>query len=128
MRGHHDLLGQLIRVGALAALVAAIAWAAGSASRVSEPGHASGVAVYPTDLDRELRRCQSLKPEQLADDEACGRAWAESRRRFLAPGDRESEPSVTAPAGTPQPSMSPTKDLRRLGESHTSAAPGRRSE
>lgn len=41
-------------------------------------------------LRAELRRCQSIGVE-AASDRACLRAWAENRRRFLAPGARPME-------------------------------------
>jgi conjugative transfer region protein TrbK len=125
---HRDLPAQLIRIGAFAALVAAIAWAASSASKDAAPNSASPPKAYSTDLDRELARCRTVTPEEVAAGESCRRAWAENRRRFLAPSKSVDEPSVpVAPTSTSQPTTS-TKDQSRLGEGRASTAPGRRSE
>ncbi len=48
-------------------------------------------AVNP--LQAELLRCQSLG-EAGPRDQACLRAWAESRRRFLTPGTANSQSEV----------------------------------
>lgn len=65
---------------------------------------ASITALSP--LAAELERCRTLRPESPRD-EACNRAWAESRRRFLgnattpsAPLGLELIPSQPAPAQT----------------------------
>src|SRR3546814_12517089 len=50
-------------------------------------------------LRTELFRCQALG-EAGPRDPACRRAWAENRRRFLAPGSRPAGrlPDATAPS------------------------------
>ncbi len=56
------------------------------------------VVTAATDpLLAELRRCQSIG-QAGASDASCLRAWAENRRRFLAPGARpEARISNSAP-------------------------------
>jgi conjugative transfer region protein TrbK len=130
MQRQRDLLGQVLRIGALAALTGAISWAANSASKDPRPGAAVSPTIHPSNaLDRELARCKFARPEQAAGDEACRRAWAEHRRRFITAGNCETEPSVGAvPASAAQPSSVPSKDQSRLGESRPSTSLGRRSE
>jgi conjugative transfer region protein TrbK len=61
-------------------------------------------AIAPFDpLRAELRRCQLLG-EAGAGDPTCLRAWAENRRRFLAPGSR---PMERLPEPGPTPDLDP---------------------
>ncbi len=55
------------------------------AARARDNGAAVPVATDP--LFGALRRCQLLG-QAAAADAACLRAWAENRRRFMAPGAR----------------------------------------
>ena len=82
----------LARIGAVIFIAIAITMTAIEMSRPPEPAR-EGPAVITnpaatTDpLLIELRRCQSLG-QAGASDPDCLRAWAENRRRFLAPGAR----------------------------------------
>jgi conjugative transfer region protein TrbK len=80
------------RIGAATFVALAITATAIEASRKEEaPARAFAPAVVQTDpLRVELARCQLLG-EGGARDPACLRAWAENRRRFLAPGSRPME-------------------------------------
>lgn len=82
----------LARIGAVIFIAIAITMTAIEMSRPPEP--ASEVPAVVADpsattdpLLIELRRCQSLG-QVGASDPDCLRAWAENRRRFLAPGAR----------------------------------------
>ena len=67
----------------------------------------------PDPLRVELSRCQSIGMA-AAGDSACLRAWAENRRRFLAPGARP-EAAIEAPSS--QNISSPASNGNvRLGE------------
>lgn len=82
----------LARIGAVIFIAIAITMTAIEMSHAPEPAReVPAVAVDPlaaTDpLLIELRRCQSLG-QAGASDPDCLRAWAENRRRFLAPGAR----------------------------------------
>ena len=82
----------LARVGAIIFIAIAITMTAIEMSRAPEPAREGPTAIADpastTDpLLIELRRCQSLG-QAGASDPDCLRAWAENRRRFLAPGAR----------------------------------------
>lgn len=94
----------LARIGAVIFIAIAITMTAIEMSRPPEPAReASAVVAHPTaatdPLLIELRRCQSLG-QAGASDPDCLRAWAENRRRFLAPGARPA--ARIADAATPQ--------------------------
>ena len=97
----------LARAGALAfALVAILATAIefGREEEASPPlPHAPGAAADP--LRGELVRCQLLSEAGIRDT-ACLRAWAENRRRFMAPGARVLE-------RLPAAALSSAEDLMR---------------
>ena len=82
----------LARIGAIIFIAIAITMTAIEMSRPPEPAREVPAAVVDpsatTDpLLIELRRCQSLGASGASDPD-CLRAWAENRRRFLAPGAR----------------------------------------
>ncbi len=83
----------LARIGAIAFVAIAITMTAiqmRDASKASPSRESTTAAVIEPDVDPlrgELIRCQSLGAAG-ASDAACLRAWAENRRRFLAPGSR----------------------------------------
>ncbi|BCI71992.1 hypothetical protein SPKIRA_28220 [Sphingomonas paucimobilis] len=82
----------LARIGAVIFIAIAITMTAIEMSRPPEPAREEPAAIAdsPATADPlliELRRCQSLG-QAGASDPDCLRAWAESRRRFLAPGAR----------------------------------------
>lgn len=92
------------RIGAVIFIAIAITMTAIEMARVPEaPRDAAPPArseVQPNDpLLLELRRCQALGAEG-ASDRDCLRAWAENRRRFLAPGARPAARAAEDP--TPQ--------------------------
>jgi conjugative transfer region protein TrbK len=71
-------------------------------------------AAAPADpLRAELRRCQSIGVD-AASDRNCLRAWAENRRRFLAPGARPRErldaPEATRPTAPDEAQVAPCED------------------
>ena len=82
----------LARIGAVIFVAIAITMTAIEMSRAPEPPRAEPAAVADTtatdpQLIELLRRCQSLGASGASDPD-CLRAWAENRRRFLAPGAR----------------------------------------
>ena len=81
----------LARIGAIVFVAIAITMTAIEMARPPEPMREAPVSVAETTatdpLLIELRRCQSLG-QAGASDPDCLRAWAENRRRFLAPGAR----------------------------------------
>lgn len=82
----------LARIGAVIFVAIAITMTAIEMSRSPEPARevSATVADTPASVDPlliELRRCQSIG-QAGASDPGCLRAWAENRRRFLAPGAR----------------------------------------
>lgn len=93
----------LARIGAIVFVAIAITMTAIEMSRGPEPAREEPAAVAEksaTDpLLIELRRCQSLG-QAGASDQNCLRAWAENRRRFLAPGARPA--ARIADRATPQ--------------------------
>lgn len=82
----------LARIGAIIFIAIAITMTAIEMSRPPGPAR-EGPAALPDSsaaadpLLIELRRCQSLG-QAGATDSDCLRAWAENRRRFLAPSGR----------------------------------------
>ena len=74
----------LIRAAAIGLAALAIMRAAVELSGIDPSRSLAGDAISTSSdtFDRELERCRHLAPEQ-ANDTACRRAWAESRRRFL---------------------------------------------
>ena len=93
----------LARIGAIIFVAIAITMTAIEMSRPPEPVREASVVIAETSatdpLLMELRRCQSLG-QAGASDPDCLRAWAESRRRFLAPGARPA--ARIADQATPQ--------------------------
>ena len=87
----------VVRIGAVAFVAAAIT-ASAMQARMS-PGPAeqdlavASISAKADPLRTELVRCQSLGAAGASDHD-CLRAWAENRRRFLAPGSR---PEATLP-------------------------------
>ena len=83
----------LARIGAIVFVAIAITMTAiqmRDASKASPSPESTHVAVIEPDADPlrdELIRCQAIGAAG-ASDTACLRAWAENRRRFLAPGSR----------------------------------------
>ena len=81
----------LARIGAVIFIAIAITMTAIEMSRAPEPPRAASAAVADTSatdpLLIELGRCQSIGAAGASDPD-CLRAWAENRRRFLAPGAR----------------------------------------
>jgi conjugative transfer region protein TrbK len=95
----HDITAWL-RVGAIGFAVLAAAATTIEEGR-EEKGSAPAASSSPTHdpLAAELERCNALTPAS-GRDEACERAWAENRRRFL--GTRQHV------AGRPHSSVQPT--------------------
>ncbi|PZR30198.1 putative entry exclusion protein TrbK-alt [Caulobacter segnis] len=90
----------LARLGAIVFVAIAITMTAIEMARAPEPprGESAAIADISASTDPlliELRRCQSLG-QAGASDADCLRAWAENRRRFLAPGAR---PAARIPDG-----------------------------
>jgi conjugative transfer region protein TrbK len=82
----------LARIGAVIFVAIAITMTAIEMSRSPEAGRDGARVARPAGaladpLLAELQRCQMLGASG-ATDPSCLRAWAENRRRFLAPGAR----------------------------------------
>ncbi len=82
----------LARIAAVVFVAIAITMTAIEMSRTSAPPRPASAAqteaMRPEDpLLIELRRCQSIGAAGASDPD-CLAAWAENRRRFLAPGAR----------------------------------------
>lgn len=76
----------LVRFAAIAIVAVIVIIAIGEASRTDVPNLPIVPALTESDpLAAELLRCRTITAEQLAADDSCRRAWAESRRRFFAP-------------------------------------------
>jgi len=88
----------VVRIGAVAFVAVALTVSAlqvRMSSGTVEPDRAAAPLAAGADpLRLELVRCQSIGAAG-ATDQDCLRAWAESRRRFLAPGSR---PAAVLPA------------------------------
>jgi conjugative transfer region protein TrbK len=87
----------VVRIGAVAFVAIALTVSALQISMSSgsvEPDRAAPLAAGSDPLRPELARCQSIGAAG-ATDRDCLRAWAENRRRFLAPGSR---PASALPA------------------------------
>lgn len=88
----------LILVGVIVA--AAAAWMATQDRSAPATSVALESSVASDPLKSEFERCQLLG-EAGAHDPACLSAWAENRRRFLAPDRRPAAPNpAAAPAAT----------------------------
>jgi len=91
----------LARLAAIAFVAIAITATAIEMNRKEEPAEpwASAPPASPRSdpLRDELARCRSLG-EAGSRDPSCRRAWAENRRRFLAPSSRPAEHLPEAPA------------------------------
>lgn len=79
-------IGAVIFV-AIAITMTAIEMSRGQQARPEEPRVAPVAVLTDDPLLIELRRCQLLGAAGGSDPD-CLRAWAENRRRFLAPGSR----------------------------------------
>lgn len=98
----------VVRIGAVA-FVAVVITASAMQARMS-PGPVeqdltvASISAKADPLRAELVRCQSLGAAG-ADDHVCLHAWAENRRRFLAPGARPEEtlPTMNAATGEADP-------------------------
>ena len=93
----------LARIGAIIFVAIAITMTAIEMARAPEPMREAAAPVAETPatdpLLIELRRCQSIGAAGASDPD-CLRAWAENRRRFLAPGARPA--ARIADGATPQ--------------------------
>ena len=92
-----------LRAGGVAFAVLALAASAVEVSREEKESVAPAPVRAARDpLEIELERCNSVVPTSGRDD-ACERAWAENRRRFLgashlsasAPAAAAGQPSIT---------------------------------
>lgn len=79
-------IGAVIFV-AIAITMTAIEMSRSQQARTEEPRVAPAAVLTDDPLRIELRRCQLLGAAGGSDPD-CLRAWAENRRRFLAPGSR----------------------------------------
>ena len=98
----------VVRIGAVAVVVVVITASAMqarmSSGRVDHDLTVASISATAAPLRAELVRCQSLGAAG-ADDHECLRAWAENRRRFLAPGARPETalPTMSAASRDPDP-------------------------
>ena len=88
----------LILVGVI--LAAAAAWMAMKDRSTATASAASESLVATDPLKTEFERCQLLG-EAGAHDPDCLSAWAENRRRFLAPDRRPAAPNPGAASAVP---------------------------
>lgn len=94
----------LARIGAVIFIAIAITMTAIEMSRAPEPAREAPAVVNDPSATADpllikLRRCQSIGAAGASDPD-CLRAWAENRRRFLAPGARPA--ARIADGATPQ--------------------------
>ena len=94
----------LARIGAIVFVAIAITMTAIEMARApgpprEEPPAVADISAATDPLLIELRRCQALGAAGASDTD-CLRAWAENRRRFLAPGARPA--ARIADGATPQ--------------------------
>ena len=91
----------LARLGALVFVaVAILATAVEFGRKEVEPSPLPSASIgEPDPLRVELVRCQMLGEAGIRDT-ACLRAWAENRRRFMAPGARSMERLSETPPST----------------------------
>ncbi len=88
----------LILIGVI--LAGAAAWMV-TADQPTSPERRSAASLVAADpLRAEFARCQGLG-EAGAHDPACLSAWAENRRRFLAPDRRTATPTPGAASAVP---------------------------
>lgn len=114
----------IARIGALAFAAVAITMTAIE----MRAGHQTSLDPIPAAVSRpgndpllgEMLRCQSMG-QAAASDEACLRAWAENRRRFLAPGGRR-ETSLPDRVGPPPTPSGVTRPVPESGEAAMPAA------
>lgn len=106
MPGEHDPLRLIINIGAIVVLLAVVVMDVCALSDGSVSNPISLAIAHPADtLPRELERCLTITPEQLASDDACQRAWAKNRRHFFALDNHPPEPSAkNIPASPSRPS------------------------
>lgn len=93
----HDVVSLLLRAATLALVAAAIALAVNQ-SRHDDENAVLPAAVLVDPLAAELARCRTITPEQNAADGTCRRAWAENRRRFIAPSSSRPDTLINDPA------------------------------
>lgn len=91
----------ILRIGAAALVVLAVAAAAIELGRDRDAASPTASSVEqgvttPHALQHEVYRCQALGGAG-ARDEACLRAWAESRRRFLGGSGQDVKDPSSAP-------------------------------
>ena len=97
---HANDMTRLLRAGGIALAVLALAASAIEVSRkerVAAPPVPAAAALDP--LAVALGRCNTVTPAEPRD-EACERAWAENRRRFLGPTRAVPGAGATQPATT----------------------------
>jgi conjugative transfer region protein TrbK len=129
MPGEPDPLRLIINIGAIVVLLAVVVMDVRALSDGSVSNPASLATAHPADaLSRELERCRTITPEQLASDDACQRAWAKNRRRFFALDNHPPEPSAkNIPASPSQPSATSPENNNQIDLGHPST-PKPRSE
>ena len=89
-----------LRAGGIAFAVLALAASAVEVGREGRGAAAPIPAIAARDpLVAELQRCNTVTPTS-GRDEACERAWAENRRRFLG-ASRQTSPVPAVPASQP---------------------------
>jgi conjugative transfer region protein TrbK len=105
----------LARIAAVVFVAIAITATAIEMGRPREPAErwesSTPAPVVSDPLRDELLRCQALG-EGGPRDPSCLRAWAENRRRFLAPGSRPTERLPAASDGSPGVAVNAAAEAR----------------
>lgn len=115
----------IARIGAVAFIAIAITMTAiemrDARTPVAEPVAISATARERDPLRGALLRCQAIG-QAGATDAACLRAWAENRRRFLAPGARPRERLPDQVDAAAEVASQPADETKAIARSSASAS------
>jgi conjugative transfer region protein TrbK len=115
MPDQQDPMRLVVSVGAIVVLLATVALSLLSLRDHSATSPLSLIGAHQGSAEgRELERCRTITPEELASDQACRRAWAELRQRFLGLDHEAGKASTTkVPPPPSQPSETPPENTNR---------------
>jgi conjugative transfer region protein TrbK len=107
MREEHDSVRLIIQLGAIVGLLATVALSIGSLRDIPIASERFLIATEQASLDgRGLARWRTITPDQRPFDEACRRAWADNRRRFLGLDQEVGKAATTSTPTTPSQQQS----------------------